>query len=84
MGLAFAYAIAFIVTSGTKEVLGKPRPNLLARCGPDVSRKLTAVAGGIGDQIEEGITMFDWRICRTTGPVLDEGFRSFPSGHSSR
>ncbi|KAL8947004.1 MAG: hypothetical protein Q9222_006669 [Ikaeria aurantiellina] len=84
MGLALAYSIAFIVTNGAKEVLGKPRPNLLARCNPDVTRQAEATAGGIGGQIEEGITMFDWRICRNTGSLLDEGFRSFPSGHSSR
>lgn len=84
MGLALAYAIAFTITSGAKEVLGKPRPNLLARCNPDLSRRMTATAGGIGDQIEEGIIMYDWRICRNTGELLDEGFRSFPSGHSSR
>ena len=84
MGLALAYSIAFIITNGAKEVLGKPRPNLLARCDPDLTRQMSAVAGGIGNQIEEGITMFDWRICRNTGSLLDEGFRSFPSGHSSR
>ena len=84
MGLALAYSITFIVANGAKEVLGKPRPNLLARCNPDLTRQMSSVAGGIGNQIEEGITMFDWRICRNTGSVLDEGFRSFPSGHSSR
>ena len=84
MGLAFSYVVAFIVTNGIKEVLGKPRPNLLARCNPDIARRLNATAGGIGDQIEEGIHLFDWRICRNTGALLDEGFRSFPSGHSSR
>ena len=84
LGLALAYSLAFIITNGAKEVLGKPRPNLLARCNPDLSRRLNATAGGIGDQIEEGITMFDFRLCRNTGSLLDEGFRSFPSGHSSR
>ena len=84
MGLTMAYAIAFIIANGAKEVLGKPRPNLLARCSPDIAERLNATASGIGDQIEEGITLFDWRICRNTGPELDEGFRSFPSGHSSR
>ena len=84
MGLALSYVVAFLVTNGTKEVLGKPRPNLLARCNPDVAKKLNATAGGIGDQIEEDIHLFDSRICRNTGALLDEGFRSFPSGHSSR
>lgn len=84
MGLAFSFAITFAIANGTKEVLGKPRPNLLARCEPDVARRFNATDGGIGEQIEEGISLFDWRICKNTGSVLEEGFRSFPSGHSSR
>ena len=83
MGLALALAIAFIITNGAKEVLGKPRPNLLARCNPDIAKRLEAQVGGIGDQIEEGIKLYNTKICRNKGHVLDEGFRSFPSGHSS-
>ncbi|KAL8723566.1 MAG: hypothetical protein Q9225_000201 [Loekoesia sp. 1 TL-2023] len=53
MGLALSFAVAFVITNGAKEVLGKPRPDLLARCNPDLSRRVNAVAGGIGEQIEE-------------------------------
>lgn len=83
MGLALSLAIAFIIANGAKEVLGKPRPNLLARCSPDLSKRLEATVGGIGDQIEEGITLYNTKICRNHGAILDEGFRSFPSGHSA-
>ena len=83
MGLALSLAIAFIIANGAKEVLGKPRPNLLARCSPDLSKRLEATVGGIGDQIEEGITLYNTKICRNQGAILDEGFRSFPSGHSA-
>ena len=83
MGLGVALALAFIISSGAKEVVGKPRPNFLARCKPDMSKKLEATVGGIGDQIEEGIALYSWKICRETGAALDEGFRSFPSAHAS-
>ncbi|KAG8531152.1 uncharacterized protein KY384_004510 [Bacidia gigantensis] len=47
LGLALAYALAFTITNGAKEVLGKPRPNLLARCHPDISKRLVAAAGAL-------------------------------------
>ena len=84
MGLAVAIAVSFLITSGTKQVVGKPRPNLLARCDPDVSRLPNSTLGGIGNQTDEGIHLVSWTICRQTDmSLLDEGFRSFPSGHSS-
>ena len=84
LGLALSLAVSFVITNGAKEVLGKPRPNMLVRCNPDLSQRGIATVGGIGNMIEEGITLYDWKICRNTGSLLDEGFRSFPSGHSSR
>ena len=83
MGLAVSLAIAFIITNGTKNAIGKPRPDLLARCNPDIAKSLDSAVGGIGDQVDEGIRLFSWTICRNPGSVLDDGFRSFPSGHSS-
>ncbi len=83
MGLGLSLAIAFLITDGTKNLVGKPRPDLLARCNPDFSRLLSSTAGGIGDQVDEGINLISWTICRNPGSTLDDGFRSFPSGHSS-
>lgn len=84
MGLALAYAVAFTIANGAKEVRGKLRPNFLARCDPDLTQQMKFAVGRIGDQFEEGITIYDWRICKNRGSLLDEGYRSFPSGHSSR
>ena len=83
MGLGVSLAVAFLVTDGTKNLVGKPRPDLLARCDPDLSRILNSTVGGIGDQVNEGINLVSWTICRNPGSILDDGFRSFPSGHSS-
>ena len=83
MGLALSLAIAFFITDGTKNLVGKPRPDLLARCDPDISRLMSSAVGGIGNQVDEGINLVSWTICRNPGSTLDDGFRSFPSGHSS-
>jgi len=83
LGLALSLAIAFFITDASKNLFGKPRPDLLARCDPDLSRTLSSVVGGIGAQVDEGINLVSWTICRKPGSTLDDGFRSFPSGHSS-
>lgn len=83
MGLGVSLAVAFLIASGTKNAVGKLRPDLLARCNPDLSRILSSVVGGIGNQVDEGINLVSWTICRNPGSTLDEGFRSFPSGHST-
>ncbi|KAL2059407.1 hypothetical protein ABVK25_000700 [Lepraria finkii] len=83
MGLALSLAIAFFIADGTKNLVGKPRPDLLARCDPDISRLTSSAVGGIGNQVDEGINLVSWTICRNPGSTLDDGFRSFPSGHSS-
>lgn len=80
MGLGLAVALSFLIVSGVKEVAGKPRPDLLARCDPDLSRLLDASVGGIGQQFDEGIVLISWT---KTGSVVEEGFRSFPSGHAA-
>lgn len=83
MGLGLSLAVAFMITNGTKNLVGRPRPDLLARCDPDLSRLLNSTVGGVGNQVDEGINLVSWTICRNPGSTLDDGFRSFPSGHSS-
>ena len=57
---------------------------LLARCKPDLSDIATHVVGGFGQDISARWTLVDSSICTETDmDVLDDGFRSFPSGHSS-
>lgn len=82
MGLGLSLAVSFLITNGIKNVIGKPRPDLLAQCNPDLSKTLSSTVGGIGDQVNEGIQLVSWTICRDT-TELDDIFRSFPSGHSS-
>lgn len=84
MGLGLSLAIAFFITSGTKNIFGKPRPDMLARCNPDLSDIAAHVVGGYGKDISARWTLVSSTICQTTDiSSLNDGFRSFPSGHSS-
>lgn len=83
-GLALALATAFFITQGSKQLFGKPRPNMLARCQPDLSNIESHVVAGYGSRFSPEWTLVDISICTTTDrSSLDDGFRSFPSGHSS-
>ena len=68
-----------------KDMVGKPRPNLLARCNPDLSRIAGFVVGGFGTTLDsEASSLVTGGICRQTDHrKLDDAFASFPSGHSS-
>ncbi|KAJ5482301.1 hypothetical protein N7475_001113 [Penicillium sp. IBT 31633x] len=84
MGLALALASAWTATQGLKVLLGKPRPDLLSRCDPDVARIAEFTVGGLGDQVRGAATLVSWEICRSTSNSLRiDGFASFPSGHAS-
>lgn len=83
-GLALSVAISFFVTQAAKNMFGKPRPDLLARCQPDLQNFAAHVVGGFGQDISPRWTLVSASICTNpdTATVTD-GFRSFPSGHSS-
>lgn len=83
-GLGLSLATAFFITQGAKNMFGKPRPDMLARCQPDLSNVAAHVVGGYGQDISERWTLVSSSICtQTDAKTLDDGFRSFPSGHSS-
>ncbi|KAJ5433610.1 uncharacterized protein N7458_012766 [Penicillium daleae] len=84
MGLALALAGAWMATQGLKTLMGKPRPDLLARCNPDVKKIAEYAVGGLGERLAGAPVLVDWKICREQGYNLRvDGFSSFPSGHSS-
>lgn len=83
LGLGVALAGAFTATQGLKAVVGKPRPDLLSRCDPDLSKIAAFAVSGLGQKLKGAPTMVTWEICRNKGDLLDSGFVSFPSGHSS-
>ncbi|KAJ5185752.1 Phosphatidic acid phosphatase type 2/haloperoxidase [Penicillium cf. griseofulvum] len=84
MGLALALASTWTATQGLKVLIGKPRPDLLARCDPDITRIAEFTVGGLGDSVRGAATLVSWEICRDRSDALRiDGFSSFPSGHAS-
>lgn len=86
MGLALALASAFFLTESVKNLTGKPRPDFLIRCDPDLSSESLALhtVGGVGQRIFNGLVMVSSAVCRQKNKdILDDGFKSFFSGHAS-
>lgn len=70
LGIAIALVLTSTVTDIIKNMVGRPRPDLLARCSP---------APGTPPS-----TLVSLDICtQTDHHRLHDGWRSFPSGHSS-
>ncbi|OJJ49621.1 hypothetical protein ASPZODRAFT_986182 [Penicilliopsis zonata CBS 506.65] len=83
LGLGVALAGAFLTVQGLKDLIGKPRPDFLARCDPDLSKIKTYTVSGLGTELSGAPTLVTWEICRNkTSMVKGDGFASFPSGHA--
>ncbi|KAF5705804.1 diacylglycerol pyrophosphate phosphatase [Fusarium mundagurra] len=83
LGLVLSLALSWFFTSSMKNLFGKPRPDLLSRCDPDWSNIDRYLVGGFKWQSMTG-QLVSADICRQTDKYkIDDGFRSFPSGHSS-
>jgi membrane-associated phospholipid phosphatase len=83
LGLALSVVSAWLITNGMKNMFGKPRPDLLARCHADIDNIAKYIVGGYNNFSSNG-QLVRAEIC--TNPdkaILDDGFRSYPSGHSS-
>ncbi|KAJ5095957.1 Phosphatidic acid phosphatase type 2/haloperoxidase [Penicillium alfredii] len=71
LGLLLAQGLAFVITQVLKNACGKPRPDLIDRCKP---------REGSVDLIP-GLS--NSTICTGDPAIIKDGFRSWPSGHSS-
>ncbi|KAM0274836.1 hypothetical protein ACHAPA_000942 [Fusarium lateritium] len=70
--LSFLISIVLtsFITDIIKNAVGRPRPDLLDRCKPEIGTKAN--------------TLVTIDVCTAEdGHILQEGWRSFPSGHSS-
>ncbi|MCJ1482528.1 hypothetical protein MMC06_002694 [Schaereria dolodes] len=84
MGLGLALASAFFLTDAMKNLFGKPRPDLLNRCQPDVANVGKYAIGGYDNSVSGDILLVSWTVCQQPNlSILNDGFASFPSGHSS-
>ncbi|KAK6921694.1 Phosphatidic acid phosphatase type 2/haloperoxidase [Dillenia turbinata] len=68
LGLLFAVLIAGVLTDAIKDAVGRPRPDFFWRCFPDGRDDYDAL-GNV--------------ICHGKESVVKEGYKSFPSGHTS-
>ena len=85
LGLGLSIIATWIITNGMKNLFGKPRPDLLARCKPDVANFAKFVVGGIVNITSgsDGLLVSADICTETDHEMLDDGFRSYPSGHAS-
>lgn len=85
LGLCAGLAVTLFVTAGLKDMVGKPRPDLLARCQPDLTNIDKYIVGGFGVTLDSEAPPFvSYAICQQKDRhFLDDGFAAFPSGHSS-
>lgn len=83
LGLALSIASAWLITNCMKNLYGKPRPDLLSRCQPDITNVAKYIVGGYANSSMNG-QLVSADICTSIDKSkLDDGFRSYPSGHSS-
>ncbi|QDS68615.1 hypothetical protein FKW77_001296 [Venturia effusa] len=77
LGLFLAIGASFVITGTLKNAIGKPRPDLVDRCKPNQEIMEQFLQSG-------NFSMANHGICtQTDNAILKDGFRSFPSGHSS-
>ncbi|KAK3130816.1 hypothetical protein QOZ80_6BG0498390 [Eleusine coracana subsp. coracana] len=69
LGLLFSVLITAVLTDAIKDGVGRPRPNFFWRCFPDGVPNYHNVTGAV--------------ICHGDKAVIKEGYKSFPSGHTS-
>ncbi|KAL8937880.1 MAG: hypothetical protein Q9216_004206, partial [Gyalolechia sp. 2 TL-2023] len=83
LALALSFALSFFFVQAMKNLFGKPRPDLLSRCDPDVENQADYALGGFPDVLN-GFYLVSATICRTDDEdLLNDGFSSFPSGHAT-
>ncbi|KAF3328873.1 lipid phosphate phosphatase 2-like protein [Carex littledalei] len=69
LGLLFSVIITGVITDSIKNAVGRPRPDFFWRCFPDGKEVYDRVAGEV--------------ICHGITKVINDGHKSFPSGHTS-
>lgn len=74
LGLVLSHALTATATTLIKVTVGRPRPDLLDRCQP---------LAGASDPSPWGLVTDAVCTNAVEGHLVTEGFRSFPSGHSS-
>ncbi|OJK02227.1 hypothetical protein ASPACDRAFT_41046 [Aspergillus aculeatus ATCC 16872] len=70
LGFLIAVMLTSLITDIIKNSVGRPRPDLISRCLPKKGTPAESLVA--------------WTVCtQSSEHILQEGWRSFPSGHSS-
>lgn len=69
LGLLFSVLLSATVTDAVKDLVGRPRPDFFWRCFPDGHAIFNNITGEV--------------VCHGNRKAIEEGHRSFPSGHTS-
>lgn len=69
LGLLYSVLITAVITEAIKNAVGRPRPDFFWRCFPD--------GKGVFDPVTLDVN------CTGDKTVIKEGYKSFPSGHTS-
>ncbi|KAG0347715.1 hypothetical protein BG004_007126 [Podila humilis] len=80
LGLMLTQSLVLIVTDSIKITVGRPRPDFLDRC---LSIYDNAAAGTPVGPLYDPINMLSTSAICTRRELLRDGFKAFPSGHSS-
>lgn len=70
-----SFIFGLLVTQVTKFVVGRPRPDFLARCNPANTQEDAIIIGGDPSEV--------WPCQSPWSGTLKSGWESFPSGHTS-
>ncbi|KAG0310043.1 hypothetical protein BGZ99_000709 [Dissophora globulifera] len=80
LGLFLAQALVLIVTDSIKIAVGRPRPDFLDRCLSIYDNQAQGIPVPL---LVDPINMLSNSSICTRTDLLKDGFKSFPSGHSS-
>ncbi|MBA0787276.1 hypothetical protein Gotri_027135 [Gossypium trilobum] len=69
LGILYSVLLSGVITDSIKDAVGRPRPNFFFRCFPDGKAVFDQVTGDV--------------ICHGDAKIVKEGYKSFPSGHTS-
>ncbi|KAG0299273.1 hypothetical protein BGZ98_010188 [Dissophora globulifera] len=76
LGLLVSVMLTTAFTQVIKVTVGKPRPDFLDRCQP--------MLNGVSITQDQPLHLWTYDVCSQTDlAVLKDGYRAFPSGHSS-
>lgn len=84
LGLGVSLATSTIIYTGVKNLSGKPRPDFLSICQPDLEKVDAYTVGGYGREYHRLWVMVDRGICQQPDQTwLNDALRSFPSGYAT-